>query len=214
VVSLSAQVTEPAAASEARLIATNPTYSAAINGHRSPEALLAEWDEKLDSAHRNLTPEFERLLLLPVMAASGPDNEIFAAKAALEAGANDKARLYAEEALQFPKDQPPFSHLGMAVFYCNLVLGRLALLDGDIPKAGQYLLLSGQTEGSPARDTFGPNMSLARELLKHSQKETVLQYLDECKAFWKEEDQNGKLAKWSAEIERDTMPAFGANLFH
>ena len=200
---LSAQTVESAgAASEARRLATNPTYSAAIIAHASPEALLADWEDKLDSARRNVNPEFERFLYLP-----------FAAKAALEAGANDKARSYAEEALQFLKDQRAAHHTANAVFYCNFVLA-VALLDGDIPTAEQHLLLSGKTEGSPALGSFGPNMSLARELLKHSRKETVLQYLDECKVFWKEQDENGKLAKWSAEIERNIMPAFGGNLFY
>jgi hypothetical protein len=159
--------------------------------------LLAEWEAKLDSARRSAIPEIERATLLPRTA-----------KAALEAGANDKARLYAEEALQLAK-----VNSGEAVFYCNLVLGRLALLDGDIPKAEQYLLLSGQTEGHGTLDTFGPNMSLARELLKRSRKETVLKYLDECKAFWTY-DQGNMLAKWRGEVERDSMPVFGANLFY
>ncbi len=203
VISLSAQAAEPTAASEAREIAANPTYSTAIlQGHESPEMLLAEWEQKLDSARRSAIPEIERVYFLPM-----------AAKAALEAGANDKARSFAEEALQLAKEQPPFVHTGQAVFYCNLVLGRLALLDGDIPKAEQYLLLSGQTEGGGALDTFGPNMSLARELLKRSRKETVLKYLGECKVFWTY-DEGSKLAKWSAEIQRDGMPVFGGNLFY
>ena len=204
-VAASAQVTG-SAASEARQIAANPTYSAALEAQQSPEALLAEWDQKLAAAQSKTAPEFARFLLLPS-----------AAKAALEAGANGKAKSYAEEALAFPNShpeqvRPPFNHIGDVVFYCNLVLGRLALLDGAIPSAEKYLLLAGSTEGSPVLDSFGPNMSLARELLKRSRKEAVLQYLAECQCFW--ELENGRLAKWSDEIERDVMPVFGSSLFY
>lgn len=101
-----------------------------------------------------------------------------------------------------------------AVFYCNLVLGRLALLRGDIPQAEDYLLLSGMTPGSPALDTFGPNMSLARELLKRSRSETVLKYFEECKSFWPPEDEGGRLTRWSDEVQAGRMPVFGANLYY
>jgi hypothetical protein len=208
VASSSAQGRERSAADKERQIAANPTYSSAVHGRKSPEDLLAEWEAKLDSARGKLSPEFNRFLALP-----------FAAKAALEAGANEKAKSYAEEALRFPTDhadlQPPFKYFGIAVIYCNLVLGRLALLDGDIAKAEEYLLLSGQTdESSGVSSVWGPNMSLARELLKRARKDTVLKYLDECKLWWKPEYENGKLTKWAAEIERDAMPVFGPNLFY
>jgi hypothetical protein len=201
---ISAQTVQSNAATEERLIATNSTYSSAILNHLSPEMLLAEEENKLNSGHHSDHPEFDRFIHLP-----------FAAKAALEAGANDKARSYAEEGLRLLKDHPQIrAGTGNAIFYCNLVLGRLALLDGDIPQAEQYLLLSGTTTGSPGLDSFGPNMSLARELLKHSRREPVLKYLDECRLFWQQTSERGRLADWSAEIERNRMPAFGGNLFY
>jgi len=55
-------------------------------------------------------------------------------------------------------------------------------------------------------------MSLARELLKVSERETVLDFLDECRVFWKMED--GRLDRWSAAIRACELPQFGANLFY
>jgi hypothetical protein len=201
---ISAQTLQSNAAADERLLAANPAYSSAILDHQSPESLLAEKEGELELGRLSGHPEFWRMLHLPL-----------AAKAALEAGANDKARSYAEEGLRLLKEhrETPAA-AGNSIFYCNLVLGRLALLDGDIQQAEQYLVLSGTTTGTPALNTFGPNMSLARELLKHSCKESVLKYLEECKLFWQQPSERGKLASWSAEIEHNRMPAFGTNLFY
>jgi len=117
-----------------------------------------------------------------------------AAKAALEAGLNEQAKTYAEEALALAADgslnDPPSPSFeadakGDATAIGNLVLGRLALLHDDVESAEKYLLLSGQITDGPA--TFwGPNMTLARELLKRHRTEVVLQFLDEAAHFWRE----------------------------
>jgi hypothetical protein len=93
-----------------------------------------------------------------------------------------------------------------------LVLGRLAILKGDTESAKKYLLLAGQTDGSPGLDTFGPNLSLARELLLVSEGETVLKFLDECRVFWRSE--RGRLDQWSLEIQSGKTPNFGNNLIY
>lgn len=139
-----------------------------------------------------------------------------AARRALEAGQNEKAKSYAEEALTYIANHPKLrpASTGQVAFDCNLVLGRLSLLHDDIPQAESYLLLSGTTFGSPALDTFGPNMSLARELLKRSRSEAVLKYFEQCKAFWHTEDEKGRLDHWSAEVQAGRIPVFGMNLFY
>jgi len=190
-----------------RVLEDTPNYSEAVLKHRSPELLLSERETTLAQA----TSDFRRLLILPGVA-----------KAALEAGVNDKAEQYAIKPLQLAdKHQArlttaeggrPISDVGDAVFYGHLVLGRLAVLRGDTEAAKKHLLLAGQTGGSPTLDTFGPNMSLARELLKIGERETVLQYLEQCRRFWK--DDHGRLDVWSATVNKSGIPDFGANLFY
>ena len=202
---LSAQTDKRMARTEEKEISANPRYSSAFLMHKRPEDLLSEVELKLEEVRSSEEPEFDRFLYLPS-----------AAKAALEAGQNDKAKSYAEEALEFlekHREIPPSSK-GNAVFYCNLVLGRLALLRSDTPQAEEYLLLSGRTPGSPSLDTFGPNMSLAPELLKRSCWETVLRYLQECGEFWFPNDESGRLTRWSDEVQAHRMPVFGTNLFY
>jgi hypothetical protein len=98
---------------------------------------------------------------------------------------------------------------GNAIHYGNLVLGRLALARGDVREAGRYLLRAGLTTGSPQLGDYGPDMTLARELLKEGDTSVVLRYFDLCNRFWKNENRNC-IAAWSAAVRSSEMPDFGS----
>jgi hypothetical protein len=66
-----------------------------------------------------------------------------------------------------------------------MVLGLVALRQGNIPEARRYLLESGKTPGSPVLGSFGPDLTLAREFLEKGDRDTVLEFLALCKGFWK-----------------------------
>lgn len=92
------------------------------------------------------------------------------------------------------------------------MLGRIALKEGKTEEAKQHLIAAGKSPGSPTMDTFGPNMSLARDLLKMGERDVVLQYFELCRAFWK--DDFGKLNEWSRDVKAGKIPDFGANLVY
>jgi hypothetical protein len=98
----------------------------------------------------------------------------------------------------------------MQVFIGHMVLGQVALRRGDIASARQHLLASGRTPGSPVLSSFGPRMSLAKELLDAGERQAVLEFLGLCGKFWLTDF--GKLTQWSAEVEQGRVPNFGANL--
>ncbi|HYW45668.1 MAG TPA: hypothetical protein VE959_22580 [Bryobacteraceae bacterium] len=134
-----------------------------------------------------------------------------AAKLAVRASALDDARGYGQELLQSatgPKDW----NFGNAVFFGNMVLGQVALRQGNIDSARSYLLASGKTPGSPQLNSFGPNMSLARDLIESGQREAVVSFFDECRAFWKLD--RGKLQQWSEQVNSGHVPDFGTNLLY
>jgi hypothetical protein len=99
---------------------------------------------------------------------------------------------------------------GRAIHHGHLVLGRVALVCGDIEKAKEHLIEAGRTNGSPDLNSFGPNMTLAKELLVAGEKDAVLQYFELCKAFWKLGAD--RLEIWSERVQNDEIPIFGANL--
>ena len=192
---------------DAKQAATNPTYSVAVLLGKDPHERLAECEARLCSGGS--------LRRCPAALA-------WAAKAAVEAGENQKARDYAVESLQSADAMVagyaklgrivPRSSLGgsTADYYGNFVLGRLAVLDGDVRSAEKYLLASGKTVGDPVLKSFGPNMSLALELLKHGDaqsRQVVLEFLDEVKLFWP----TPSIDKWAAEISAGETPTFRAD---
>jgi len=131
---------------------------------------------------------------------------------ALESREYDLAKAYASEALQLAPQFRQDWNYGNAIHNGHVVLGRLALVHGDVESACKELLLAGKTPGSPQLDSFGPNMSLAEELLEHGQRDVVVQYFDECQVFWRSDF--GALRKWRILVRLHLPPDFGANLVY
>ena len=88
------------------------------------------------------------------------------AKAAFDAGEFDKAERYARELLSAAVGNEKDWNYGNAIFFGNMVLGRVALRrDRNVGLAKTLLMASATTTGSPQLNSFGPNMSLAKDLL-------------------------------------------------
>ncbi len=132
------------------------------------------------------------------------------AASAFDAGDMEKAFRYATDSLDESAKYRRNWNYGNAIHHSNNVLGRIALKQGDIKLADEFLLKAGATPGSPQLESFGPNMALAKELLKKGEKETVLRYIDLCRDFWKMG--GAELDDWSKGVKEDRIPDFGANL--
>ena len=91
------------------------------------------------------------------------------------------AREYAEAALDSNDDG---WNQGNRTRFVHLTLGRIALADGNVKDAKYRLIAASTIQGSPQLDSFGPDMTLAEELLKAGEKEVVLKYFELCAAFW------------------------------
>jgi hypothetical protein len=134
------------------------------------------------------------------------------AKLAVIAGQDDKAVRYATgliNTFQAGAGQSPLT-VGGPIHDGNMVLGQVALRKGDRAGAEQFLLKAGATPGSPLMNQFGPNFSLARDLLMVGSTNVVLKYCDEVSKFWSDP----KLAAWRAAIAAGKTPDFGDNLWY
>jgi len=157
--------------------------------------LAAKALEQFETAY-DLTPDMTRSFMLQELA-----------KAAIEAEEAEKANEYAHKMLASGgKDW----NSGNNIHHGNIILGRIALREGDIENARRHLLAAGKTTGSPQLNSFGPNMTLAKELLEAGEKDAVLEYFDLCSRFWKMH--RGRLDAWSATVKGGGIPEFGANL--
>ena len=135
-----------------------------------------------------------------------------AAKASFELGRLDAADAFAKEVVAMaPRFRRDWNY-GNAIHDGNMVLGRIEVRRGSIAEAKRYLSLAGTTPGSPQLDSFGPHMSLARDLLEKGEREAVIDYLEACRAFW--ELHENRLDAWRADIQANRSPNFGANLLY
>lgn len=148
--------------------------------------------------------------------AKTPENRFYAlndaAKESFVVGKIEDAQKYAQELITLlPQFQGNWNY-GNAVQDANLVLGRIAVREGRIDDAKRYLLEAGKSPGSPQMDTFGPNMSLAKDLLEKGERKVVLEHFELCRKFWKMH--NGQLDQWSQQVKDGKIPNFGANLVY
>jgi signal transduction histidine kinase/DNA-binding response OmpR family regulator len=132
------------------------------------------------------------------------------AKVAIEANEFEKAKIYAEKLLNQAPQYKENMYYGRAVHYGNLVLGRLALKSGDMDRASTHLLKAGQTPGGPTLNYYGPDTTLAKELLKAGEEKTVSEYFQLCTQFWKRG--TDRLKSWISIINKGGIPDFNMYL--
>ncbi len=166
-------------------------------GSFTPQGRLVEATNKLAKAK---TPQ-ERFYAL---------ND--AAKESFVAGNAEDAKKYAQELMSLLPKYPGDWNYGNAVQDANLVLGRIAVKEGRVDEAKQNLIAAGNSPGSPQMNSFGPNVSLAKDLLEKGERDVVIQYLELCRKFWRMH--RGLLDKWIQEIKDGKVPDFGANLVY
>lgn len=132
------------------------------------------------------------------------------ANTAFSAGELDKASAYADRVLMEASQLPHNWNYGNAIYMGNMILGEVALSRGSVASAKRYLLASAKTPGSPQLNSYGPNTTLARDLLAKGERDAVLQYFELCGKFWRMGA--SKLKEWTATVKSGGTPDWGANL--
>ena len=127
---------------------------------------------------------------------------ILAATTALNVGKLQSARTHAQQLLN-DEDSDDSIHSA------NIILGRLALQSGDLEKAKAHLLAAGRVSSTPELTRSGPDMLLARELLREKEAEVVLEYFELCKTLCEKPE----LKQWAEQVKDGRIPDFGNRLF-
>lgn len=131
------------------------------------------------------------------------------AKSAFEAGEIEQAQSWAAQLLsQGTTDKNDWNY-GNAIHRGHIILGRIAFLSGNLAAARDHLIAAGETPGSPQLNSFGPSMTLAKELLEKGERDAVLRYFQMCANFWKN---HSELDAWTAIVKDGGIPNFGAHL--
>jgi tetratricopeptide (TPR) repeat protein/transglutaminase-like putative cysteine protease len=161
----------------------NPQWSERL-AHLDMLAARSSGPEARDSARKALD-EFESALNL-----TKDDTKRFysltnVAEAARLAGSDEKARDYANELLRLAEELPRDWNYGNAVHEGHRIIGHLELKAGDVEAAKKHLLEAGATPGSPQLNSFGPELTLASEMLARGERDAVVEYLQLISRFWK-----------------------------
>jgi hypothetical protein len=130
-----------------------------------------------------------------------------AAKESFDEGKIDDARKFAQELLTAVPHFKGNWNYGNALQDSHLVLGRIAVRENRIEEAKRHLYESAKSAGSPQMNTFGPDMSLAKDLVERGERQAVLDHFDRCRKFWKMHD--GRLDKWAGQVQAGKIPNFG-----
>lgn len=93
------------------------------------------------------------------------------------------AQRYLAQAERYHRDW----NYGNAIHDGNQWLGLARLQQGGIEGAKECLVRAGLSPGSPQLDSFGPSMTLARELLQRGERTAVAEYVDLIAQFWTRE---------------------------
>jgi hypothetical protein len=147
-------------------------------------------------------------------AADTPERRFYAlgaaAKESFVAGKIEDAQKYAQELMTLLPSFQANREYGSAMNDAYLVLGRIAVRNGNIEDAKRYLIAGGESPTTPQLENYGPNMSLAKDLLAKGERQVVLDYFELCRRSWI--NGGGQLDKWSQQVRDGKTPDFGANL--
>lgn len=78
-----------------------------------------------------------------------------------------------------------------SVHHANIIRGKALLAIGDAAASQAALLAAGDVQGSPALNSFGPDLSLAWDLMRAGHDDAVIGYLRQISRFWSPRDAIG-----------------------
>ena len=185
---------------------TNPKWAERLGASYLRETISRGWEAEYPSAPDDALAQFDRAYELHGTGDIPGYLQIGRAKAAFKAKRYDLASTHAR-AMLLEFEAKGGNGDGDLVHQAHTVLGRIALVQGDVEQAKEHLLASGRTPGSAVLGSLGPTMVLALELLESDEFGVVGEYLALCSEFW----QDDNLDAWRTSVAAREMPDFGSN---
>lgn len=168
----------------------------------------ASWSRDLAHHYRLLGHGFEQLALQECLESLKHEDESkwlepYLLSDLYIAGQKDRAFAACNNMLYLVKEKSRQKRDGDIINTAHTVLGLIALDDNDVELAKHHLHLSSQGASSPVNCSFGPMLDLASAFIDRGDRQAAIDYLQECKAFWKPAKHVSKLIK---EIEAGKNP--------
>lgn len=171
-------------------------YSA---GSRKSESVKANFTEKYSLRQEKCINAKARALQNP----AAFEQVKYAAEICFLAGSYEDSRLFTEQITKNIDSFNNYTTKGGMLHEYHTLMGRHLVREGNLEGAKQQLTLSIDLPPDAVMQSFGPNTSLALDLLLKGENTAVLTYLDGCSRFWKEEP----IQIWKTKINANKMPA-------
>jgi len=185
----------------------NPEWPQKLGQLYSLQVTFAK-DEVRKQFAKDAVGQYEQALKLTTEARSRRSLRMNLARMAFESGDITTASSMAATLLTEADQESTEFFKADLLHGVHSILGRAALQNGDVSEAKRQLLASGEVEGSAVLNSFGPGMSLAKDLLDKNERTVVLEYFVLISSFWK----NDKLQQWTAIVKSGGTPDFGGSL--
>lgn len=101
-----------------------------------------------------------------------------------------------------------FKSTGDPAHQANIARGWLSLKEGDEESAIGYLLEAADNSGSAVLGSFGPDVTLIRELYRRGFNDAILEYLKRSESFWKIDSAKKYRRVWRKMIENGCLIQF------
>ncbi len=161
----------------------NPEWSSALGRMYSLESKRQPAGSRANRSAAPAIAQFERAIAQTVNDEDRFGLVLSAARAAYIAGDYEKSTRWSMELVRLGAIQKKTVVRAVAIHEANVVLGHLALIDGNLEEAKDRLMSAVSVPDFPARLLFtggGKNLSLAKELLEQGERDSVLGYLRKC----------------------------------
>ena len=190
----------------------------AINDYESSETNGKETE--IDAALRKVLAEGEKGLAIIAKDAERAtsfdhfDLLVKLAETALDLNEVKKARAFAEAVLNKTKDESDaWIDTDKAIYYGNILLGRVALREGNAAKAREHLLASLTFPEENEFEIKDLELDLAAELLARGEKQLVLDYLTRAEKLTTDADNIKIIRRWQRLIKRNSFPFWAGDKY-
>jgi len=185
----------------------NPEWPQKLGQLYSLQVTFAK-DEVRKQFAKDAFGQYEHALKLTASAQSRRILRVSLARMAFEAGDLTTSASLAQALLDEADQEKSDGFRADFLHGAHSILGRVALQNGDVTEAKRQLIASGEVQGSPVLNSYGPGMSLAKDLLDKNERTVVLEYFVLISSFWK----NEKLQQWTAIVKSGGTPDFAGSL--
>ncbi|NRA60205.1 MAG: hypothetical protein HRU25_04700 [Psychrobium sp.] len=182
-----------------------PVYATQYNGCSDPQYIsyvakrIAFYDkldrERYEKEKSALTVPFENLSYIA--------NKIYLFSNTVASARFDTPQVALRHINAYQSTQMPIFRSGDIIHRTNIAKAWLAMTANDLDKTINLLMASTKTSGSAVLKSFGPDVTIIRELYQRGKSAPVIDYLNAVQQFWPRDSSHEIISVWRKLISKN-----------